>query len=150
MRKPIGDPAARSPRLRFCFIPLPQQLHSAKLRLRHFATRPRNSYAQDDTRGEAGANPRTTDVWMLLDLLPKSCYNNFTKIFRSTQPFAKIRSLIVEENRTFSHTEAESNSLTVMHLRVLRKCSPRKIIILLRFAFTQSIKNAFTVRCKQF
>ena len=37
-----------------------------------------------------------------------------------------------------------------MHLRVLRKCSPRKIIILLRFAFTQSIKNAFTVRCKQF
>ena len=37
-----------------------------------------------------------------------------------------------------------------MHLCVLRKSSPRKIFILHQLAFTQSIKNAYTVRCKQF
>ena len=37
-----------------------------------------------------------------------------------------------------------------MHLCVLRKSSPRKIFILLQLAFTQSIKNAYTVRCEQF
>ena len=44
---------------------------------------------------------------MLLDLPQKPCYNNSNKIFRSTQPFAKIRSLIVEENRT--HTPCGEN-----------------------------------------
>ena len=61
-------------------------------------------------------------VYFSLDYSAVLCYNKCV---------GKKRIPIAEESRTFSHTEAESNNLTVMHLCVLRKSSPRKMIILL-------------------
>ena len=49
-----------------------------------------------------------------------------------------------------SRTGVEPNCPSVMHFRIFRQSSPCKICILLRFALTKSIKNAFADGCEQF
>ena len=49
-----------------------------------------------------------------------------------------------------SRTGVKPNCPSVMHFRIFRQSSPCKICILLRFALTKSIKNAFADGCKQF
>ena len=52
--------------------------------------------------------------------------------------------------RITSRTGVEPNCPSVMHFRIFRQSSPCKICILLRFALTKSIKNAFADGCEQF